>query len=401
MKKEYWKVALILSLVYLNFMPIAAQKVTVIDGNVTIIDSDNSGFIRQRFTTSDSELVFGYDAGYQCFIGSASNHDLRIRTSNANRMVVGQDGKIGIGIMEPIEKLQVHNGSVFVSEIQQDRSGVQLGESGVAVFGWEYDGAQKEMLLREYLGPQSNMIVVEENGNISIGGEDPRQNLEVNGGINLSIDFLNNPEAGTMRWNVITQTFEGFDGQTWKSFTSTPAPSPPQYAIGDFAHGGVVIFVDPSGEHGKVMMEYDIGDASWSNVTTYVNEFAKSHINGQQNSDQIVNQQGHINSAAKICLDLVHNGYDDWYLPAYNDFFTVSDNSTLLNNVMIEYGGEALSPTKTRFDDVPPNPQISYDYWTSTEDNVVGKARQYDVYGTAPGPKSKTTPGVIRAIRQF
>lgn len=56
------------------------------------------------------------------------------------------------------------------------------------------------------------------NGNVGVGTNVSNQKLEVNGKIKIS-DDENTPVAGNIRYNTITNDFEGFNGTIWKSFT--------------------------------------------------------------------------------------------------------------------------------------------------------------------------------------
>lgn len=60
-------------------------------------------------------------------------------------------------------------------------------------------------------------VVVTEDGNLGIGNFSPDQRLAVNGGIKIS--NTTTPTVGTIRYSG--SDFEGYDGSSWKSFTST------------------------------------------------------------------------------------------------------------------------------------------------------------------------------------
>lgn len=89
---------------------------------------------------------------------------------------------------------------------------------------------------------------------------------------------------------------------------------------GSYYAGGVVFYLDGSGQHGLVMSDSDVGEYKWreSNVgavgTTsyYIGE-------GKSNTEEIVQFQGSGSYAAKACNDLVLNGYSDWYLPSQGE----------------------------------------------------------------------------------
>jgi len=105
--------------------------------------------------------------------------------------------------------------------------------------------------------------------------------------------------------------------------------------IGEEFGGGVIfhLWKDKLGaEHGLVVATTDQSAAqTWSNIKDIeIGQTAKSSWDGLSNSNAIVNQYGHTSSAAKLCLDLVSGGQNDWYLPSiqelnmlWNNYFTV------------------------------------------------------------------------------
>ncbi len=61
-------------------------------------------------------------------------------------------------------------------------------------------------------------------------------------------------------------------------------------------------------------------------TTSLVGSTSQAIGTGQANSDTIVAQTDHTASAAKICLDYVLNGFDDWFLPARNTLDQMYNN---------------------------------------------------------------------------
>ena len=107
-----------------------------------------------------------------------------------------------------------------------------------------------------------------------------------------------------------------------------------QYKIGDMAQGGIVFWVDETGEHGLVSSLNDIESISgdfnheWS---TEVFEFTGSTGDGigagAMNTMLIISaQRGDTDSAARLCADLVEGGYGDWYLPSKEELNLMWDN---------------------------------------------------------------------------
>ena len=97
------------------------------------------------------------------------------------------------------------------------------------------------------------------------------------------------------------------------------------YQVGDLAHGGIVFYVDETGQHGLVAALEDIeGTYEWGCFKENVNGADGTSIGtGYQNTLDIVNQEcstvnGGI-TAAQAALDAEINGYSYWYLPSKDE----------------------------------------------------------------------------------
>jgi hypothetical protein len=97
---------------------------------------------------------------------------------------------------------------------------------------------------------------------------------------------------------------------------------------------------------------------------------------GLGNTNFIVNNIGNGNYAAKLCYDLVLNGYSDWYLPSKDELYKLYINRTAI-------GGFATAI-----------------YWSSSEPNY-NQAWSQDFYNgnQSNGPKNYTN--YVRAVRAF
>ncbi len=62
-------------------------------------------------------------------------------------------------------------------------------------------------------------IFIDDDGLTGIGTNTPKEQLEVNGSIQLGDGNNPTPTAGAVRWNSTTQDFEGFMGDSWASLT--------------------------------------------------------------------------------------------------------------------------------------------------------------------------------------
>lgn len=107
-----------------------------------------------------------------------------------------------------------------------------------------------------------------------------------------------------------------YNGTTWVSMSYKT------FKIGDAAHGGIVIWVDDSGQHGLVAATTD---ANSPFTTLWQNGSSTFHIkirndgikSGRNNTDVIIANLGNITTyAARYCADYLGGGYGDWYLPS-------------------------------------------------------------------------------------
>jgi hypothetical protein len=164
-------------------------------------------------------------------------------------------------------------------------------------------------------------------------------------------------------------------------FTSAPL------AIGQSYQGGVIAYIlqpgdpgyDPNAVHGLIAAPSDHSTVLvWYNgsmVTTGATATALG--TGNANTNTIVSVQGAGSYAAKLCYDLVLNGYSDWYLPSMDEL-----NKLYLNQAAI--GG---------FPGV--------DYWSSSEYNYSAAWHQYFTNGNQYPGGHKGTTGAVRAVRAF
>jgi hypothetical protein len=166
-----------------------------------------------------------------------------------------------------------------------------------------------------------------------------------------------------------------------------------KYQVGDFAHGGIVFWVDETGEHGLVCAKEDqeAGNARrWNNGTHNVtNAFGDGPLAGEMNTTIIIARQPYnYPYAALICSKLqINEGitYGDWYLPSTGELELMYQNLAVINNAAIANGGTAFQSTR---------------YWGSTERDQF-TAFYLDFGNGVTGYMGKGNSARIRAVRAF
>ena len=168
------------------------------------------------------------------------------------------------------------------------------------------------------------------------------------------------------------------------------------YSVGDFAQGGIVFWVDETGQHGLVAAKEDQSTGVRWYAGTYGNTQAKGDgpFSGEANTSIIIAAQVAIGDdgstyAARICneLQVTEGGktYGDWYLPSKEELNLMYQNKATIDATAGVNGGSGFA---------------SAYYWSSTENGngdawgqSFGKGLQYDngKYGTAR----------VRAVRAF
>ncbi len=164
-----------------------------------------------------------------------------------------------------------------------------------------------------------------------------------------------------------------------------------QYQVGDYAQGGIIFWVDETGEHGLACDTSDIStDIKWYNDSLRVTNATGDGVgSGEMNTMLIVAQQTadapDSTFAALICANLVRGSYGDWYLPSKEELNLMYQNKALIDVAAIANGGSGFASTF---------------YWSSTEDNSNGAWEQYFVSGNQYGV-SKSGSIRVRAVRAF
>lgn len=149
-------------------------------------------------------------------------------------------------------------------------------------------------------------------------------------------------------------------------------------AVGQNYAGGIIFYVDGTGQHGLIAAESDCADsAQWYNGDFITTSTFEGYIGkGQSNTKKIIDVQGNGIYAASICDQLVLNGHNDWFLPSKDELNLLYQQRNLVGGFANDY------------------------YWSSPEYDTLNAWNQYFPYG----PQfyaNKSSKACVRAIRAF
>lgn len=148
------------------------------------------------------------------------------------------------------------------------------------------------------------------------------------------------------------------------------------FYLGQNYGGGIIFYIDTTGQHGLIAATQDQGRVYWGCVNVLLGNTSTAFGTGQANTTEISNNCG-AGTAARICKDLVLDGYDNWFLPSLAEL-------TLLFSNNYGIGGWDLA----------------YIYWSSSEVNP-GYAKGWNLAQSYAVDSGKNYSGNVRAIRAF
>lgn len=152
--------------------------------------------------------------------------------------------------------------------------------------------------------------------------------------------------------------------------------------VGQSYGGGKVFYVNETNQQGLISATTDQSTGiQWYNGSyTMTGAMATSIGTGNTNTQSIISSQGNSGSyAAKLCADLVLNGYNDWFLPSVDELNQMYQQKSAIGDFDSAY------------------------YWTSSEVNGTSGAMafiQHFAYG-GQGGTSKNYQAHVRAVRIF
>jgi len=172
-------------------------------------------------------------------------------------------------------------------------------------------------------------------------------------------------------------------------------PTVTTYSVGDFAQGGIVFWVDETGQHGLVAAKVDQNGGSsiqWYNGSNTDTEAHGDGVYaGEMNTMLIIANQGSNSNdyAAGVCANytVTESGvtYGDWYLPSKEELDLMYQNMATIDATAGANGGSSFA---------------SVDYWSSTEyGNNYAWRQSFDLGFQSRFGKINTYR--VRAVRAF
>ena len=183
-----------------------------------------------------------------------------------------------------------------------------------------------------------------------------------------------------LRAYVITKSSEIIYGNEVNFTTIMPT-------LGMQFKGGILFYILKQGDngynqnilHGLIADTKDISSGiQWYNINSSPTGASGTTIgSGANNTLMILTSQGLGNYAARMCYDLIENGYDDWYLPSIGELNMLTNNKTNIGNILSGF------------------------YWSSTESNLTSFASAEDIQNTLVLNFTKNYTFRVRPVRSF
>ncbi len=218
---------------------------------------------------------------------------------------------------------------------------------------------------------------------IDWSADDHYLNVQINTGGGLT-------DMGTTQFMAVPYAIHAKTAESVSSVTT--------YSVGDFAHGGIVFWVDETGQHGLVCAKEDQSTGVRWHAGTFGNTraYGDGLYAGEANTSIIIAAHVAIGDdgntyAARICNELQitesGNTYGDWYLPSREELALMYQNRASINATATANGGSSF---------------VNDFYWSSTEGNNTIYAWVYDyTSGSNSYISQKNTYHSVRAIRAF
>ncbi|MCB0372288.1 MAG: cadherin repeat domain-containing protein [Muricauda sp.] len=160
--------------------------------------------------------------------------------------------------------------------------------------------------------------------------------------------------------------------------------------IGEYKFGGVIFWVNPTGDEGLVIaLTNQSSSSTWGCSGVLTGAAGATIGTGETNTTAIISAGcATSGTAAELVSNLSLNGYDDWFLPSSDEWIEVYNNLSIIKPVILSNGGD----------------DFLMQYWSSTENDAYNA--EFIVFsgpaaGTIYSYLNKTSAASTRAIRAW
>ena len=233
------------------------------------------GTVRAANDTTETEFIEMRHGGNHALINTVGDGKLIIQHDGVQKMTIQDDGKVGIGTINPQEELSTI-GTIRAAFDDSENEYVEFKHAGFnALINTVGDGK----LIFQHDGVQKMTIV--DDGKVGIGTLNPEEQLDVTGAIKIGNTTNVLPQGGTIRWNGTD--YLGHNGNAWKSFTKPSdndgdtridLEASPDDDIIRFISGGNSIWSIKNHQLRSSNQNIAIGNNTLNNLTSGINNIA-------------------------------------------------------------------------------------------------------------------------------
>jgi len=167
--------------------------------------------------------------------------------------------------------------------------------------------------------------------------------------------------------------------------------------VGELYGGGIIFWLDQTGEHGLIASLDDLDGGSgveWGLYGTDVSN-CESMTDGAANTAAIIAAGPAAGTAAVLCNNYTGGGFTDWYLPSNRELYLLCSQDVLIDQILDNDGNSATNGFSQEY-----TAPIYSRYWSSTEYDG-SYAWYYDFGFGSSGSNVKTHTYRVRAVRAF
>jgi hypothetical protein len=377
---------LITSMLLLLTVSLQAQTVTV-DGTPMLVSSD---------TSFPFWLQSGASINPEPPVASISVLEFNIvAIANGNDMVFNQVLSISSSATVPegktwkVESVLQENQSFEVSNANSSLFiPTNSSSTNIVMDTPVYDSLLVYWTLSASILPSAGSPITERGFCYSVTNEQPTvyDNITSSGSGTGSFEELfnngGNLEANTTYYfRSYATSLEGITYSDVQNFITTPQDFP---EVGNYNQGGIVFYIDETGEHGLVAATEDLASTyEWGCYgTTLSGADGQSIGTGLQNTLDIVSGCSGTPIAASLALAYQSEGYSDWYLPSKDEL------TEMYNTIGNGGSGGNIGGFSNSW------------YWSSSE-NYSNNAWTVDFYNGNANYSNKANAHRVRVIRAF